>query len=831
MAQGSLKFKITSDFKKKLDQISKESSNAEKTMGSSIAKVGKIAAATGAAVYTAVSTAVSFIGKASIEAFAEQEQLVDGVKKLYKGAWPEVVNAAQQSYKTVGISANQYMQQATSFSAALVSSLNDDVQEAARLTDVAMRDMADNVNVFGSNMQDVQNAYQGFAKQNYTMLDNLKLGYGGTKTEMERLLRDAEAFEAQQGRHTKFTIDSFADIVKAIHVIQDKQKILGTTASEAMTTISGSIAMTKAAWEDWLAGLADPDADMSVLTQNLLDALGNTAKLLQPRIAEIGRTIVENLPAAISGLNDALYPVIAEALAAAWDLCIQSLNLPFPQISGSDVINGIKDTLQGLSDTIQALEPYVIGVTVAWGTFQAIVGAPAAIEAAGTAIGSLVISLTTMTDGLSLANMRQAIFNTTMMQNPIALVIAAIAGLVAALVWFFTQTETGRQAWATFTQFLSDAWNVCCEGFMAIVQPVIDGIMMAWEFLKTSLEVIFTGLQLAWQVLCEAFNIAWLLFSTPFLMAWEIIKATVDLVIQALQMAWEGFCALLAPLFEAGMVVIDAIITALQTTFETVVAVVQAIWEGLCAFLSPVFEVGMAVIMAVITGLQVAFETVVGIMRGIWDGLCAFFGPIFQGASTVITAAINAIGNIFSTIAGTIKAVWDGLGNALKNIGSSIGNFFTSTIPSKISNAFQSAKDKAIEKFQSIKSKIKGIIDNIVGFFTGANFTFPHIKLPHFSMSGEFSLAPPSVPHIGIDWYAKGGIFSSPSVIGVGEAGKEAVLPLDKIKPYFHEAAASSPAQGTVYSIGKVELNADSLSDLTTVEEFFDRVLTQVQMA
>ncbi len=735
MATGEITFKIGADIaklKKALADAEKAAGQASTDAGKRFMKMGGIAAAAGTAAISAVTTAVTFIGKASIEAFAEQEQLVGGVGKLYKGAADAVIKNASNAYRTVGISANQYMSQATSFSASLVSSLGGNVHKAAALTDVAMRDMADNVNVFGSNMQDVQNAYQGFAKQNYTMLDNLKLGYGGTKTEMQRLLKDAEAVKAKHGEMASYSVENFADIVEAIHVIQEEQGIMGTTGAEAMTTISGSIAMTKAAWQDWLAGLADPDADMSALTQQLLDGLANTATLLQPRIAEIGRTIVENLPAAITGLAEALYPVLAEALATAWNLCVQALSLPFPPITGTDVIEGFKAVLQGLKDvvdsvvetiqwlgeTIEALSPFIIGASAAWVAFQVIVGAPTAfatltslLGTVGSSMAKMALHTMAMAESFSFAAIKQAILNTTMMANPIALVVAAIVGLIAALAWFFTQTETGQQMWASFTEGLSAGWEWLCDTISSLGQALIDGLMAGWEYISSFIQGIFDGIHAGWQV------------------------------------------------------------------------------------------------------------------------LCTFIGTVFNVASTIITTAINAIGTIFSTIAGTIRGVWEGLGNALRNIGSSIGNFFTSTIPNTISEAFTSAKTKALDIFNSMKDKVKGIVDGIVGFFTGADIHLPHIKLPHFSLDGEFSLMPPSVPHLSVDWYAKGGIFSSPSVIGVGEAGKEAVLPLDKIKPYFLEAAASTPKQGNMYSIGNVEINADSLKELTTVEEFFDKVLTQVQMA
>ena len=209
--------------------------------------------------------------------YAEFEQLSGGVEKLFGPEAAEIVKKnADEAFRTAGMSANQYMEQATSFSAALIKSLNGDTVTAAQITDQAMRDMSDNVNVFGSDMQSVQNAYQGFAKGQFNMLDNLKLGYGGTKEEMQKLLRDAEQMEGfMEG---SLSIDSFADILDAIHIIQEHQKIAGTTAKEAASTVEGSIGQMQAAWDNWLTALGREDVDMTTVTDNLIQSIETAAQ-------------------------------------------------------------------------------------------------------------------------------------------------------------------------------------------------------------------------------------------------------------------------------------------------------------------------------------------------------------------------------------------------------------------------------------------------------------------------------------------------------------------------------------------------------------------------
>lgn len=266
-------------------------------------------AALGAALASAATGTVA-LGKAALESYAQYEQLVGGVDKLFQDASPKLQEYAANAYQTAGMSANQYMEQATSFSAALINSLGGDTQKAADQADVAMRAMSDNVNTFGSNMEDVQNAFQGFSKQNYTMLDNLKLGYGGTKEEMQRLISDANEYAASIGQASDLSIDSFSDIVTAIDLIQQKQHIAGTTAREAATTIEGSVNMAKAAWQNWVTELGKDDADMEKLTTQLVDSVTTAASNIVPRIAVIAgaamAALSEQLPSAIEQLGASL---------------------------------------------------------------------------------------------------------------------------------------------------------------------------------------------------------------------------------------------------------------------------------------------------------------------------------------------------------------------------------------------------------------------------------------------------------------------------------------------------------------------------------------------
>ena len=243
----------------------------------------------------AVASGIKSLISGAIEGYGEYEQLVGGVETLFGSSADTVIKNAENAYKTAGLSANAYMETVTSFSASLLQSMGNDTEAAAKKADQALTDMSDNANKMGTDMQSIQNAYQGFAKQNYTMLDNLKLGYGGTKEEMQRLIDDANALNAAQGNYTNYTIESYADIVDAIHTVQTEMGITGTTALEASTTVEGSINSMKAAYQNFVTGLGNQNADIGALTEELIQSAGNVAKNVLPVIESVVKNIAETV--------------------------------------------------------------------------------------------------------------------------------------------------------------------------------------------------------------------------------------------------------------------------------------------------------------------------------------------------------------------------------------------------------------------------------------------------------------------------------------------------------------------------------------------------------
>lgn len=286
------------------------------------------------------------LGKQSIESFAEYEQLIGGVETLFKESSGTVEEYANNAYKTAGLSANEYMETVTSFTASLLQSLNGDTAKSAEVADMAITDMADNANKMGTSMESIQNAYQGFAKQNYTMLDNLKLGYGGTKSEMERLLQDATAISG-----VEYDISNLNDVYQAIHVIQGELGITGTTAKEASETIQGSISAMKSSWQNLLTGMSDDNADLSALISNFVDSILTVGDNLLPRI----QTLIQGAGELVSGLLSTLVPEIVNIIPP---IIIEMLPTLISAVETA--ITGIVAVLPQITQSISELLPVIL---------------------------------------------------------------------------------------------------------------------------------------------------------------------------------------------------------------------------------------------------------------------------------------------------------------------------------------------------------------------------------------------------------------------------------------------------------------------------------------
>ena len=395
-----------------------------------------------AGVGTAVA-ALAGVGKSALDAYATYEQAVGGVDTLFKDASGTVQKYAAEAYRTAGVSANEYMTQVTSFSASLISSLGGDTAKAAELGNTAMIDMSDNANKMGTDIETIQQTYQSLARGNYAMLDNLKLGYGGTKSEMERLIQDANKVKQANGEMGDLSIDKFSDVVQAIHIMQQQMGITGTTAKEAATTIEGSVGMMKAAWQNWLAELGKDNADINGLTKQLVDSVGTVIQNVGPRIAQIITGITAALPQLFSSLGSTLPALVMQILPPVLG-ALGQLGTMLLTSATTWITTSLPQLLAQFQSWVTSSLPSFLqaGLTMITNLLQGIVQALPQITS------TAVIVLTTLLDGLSaqlpqlipiginaVLNLVQGILNNLpqIIDSGLKLILGLAQGLINAL--------------------------------------------------------------------------------------------------------------------------------------------------------------------------------------------------------------------------------------------------------------------------------------------------------------------------------------------------------------------------------------------------------------
>ena len=427
--------------------------SAASTVGKGIFNVATNVAKVSVAATTAGATAISALTGLAISSYADYEQLVGGVETLYKTSADKVQQYAADAYKTAGLSANEYMNTATTFAASLVSSLGGDTEQAAELANTAISDMSDNSNKMGTAMSSIQDAYNGFAKQNYTMLDNLKLGYGGTKTEMQRLLDDANKLNAAQGNYTNYTINSYADVVSAIHDVQNAMGITGTTSKEASTTIQGSVNATKSAWSNLVTGIADDNANFGQLISNFVDSATTAASNIIPRI-EVALNGVAKL------IESLVPPIMAELPSL--------IETVLPQLAQS-AVNIVQTLVTGISaNEARLLDSAIQIITVLGnGIYQML---PTVAQSALQIILTLVSKLNeNLPQMLDTAGQMLIAFVEGVSEHLPDIMLAA-ASIVETLLTYFIE-------------HLPDIVEGAMQMGDAVIDGIIDGISAAWDSL------------------------------------------------------------------------------------------------------------------------------------------------------------------------------------------------------------------------------------------------------------------------------------------------------------------------------------------------------------
>lgn len=541
-------------------------SDGLRTVANGITEIGK----------TAANMAVS-IGKASLDSYADYEQLVGGVETLYKDSAATIEKYAQTAYKNVGLSANDYMDTATSFAASLVSSLSGDTEKAAEMSNTAISDMADNWNKMGSSVQSVQDAYRGFSKQNFTMLDNLKIGYGGTKTEMERLLADADTLNAKQGVYTKYSIDSFSDIVQAIHVVQTEMGITGTTAKEAATTIQGSTASMKSAWANLLTGIADPEQNFQSLMDEFVDSVITAGNNIIPRIKEIVPTLIDGLSELVTQLAPYVSGVIMELE---------------PTIE-----EGLQALFGGLSSVASELQPIVADVFSFFGD-AIISGLTSAIESSDFSF-LLDIFNNVKTAIENIANIIDSFKN-----NANAAWDAISAKIQEVVAYVQPYVETAMQVIGqVVTQVITD--------LTPVIQSIGEAFSAAWSLVQTVWAWASAFFQAIFQSIVVIFTPFAPIISGFFQGAWIIIQSIWNVAVSFFQTVFD----LITGVFST----IDAVLSGdFQGAWESI----QGIFDGAFGFFS---TVGQNVVEGIKGGIAAVWGGLVSFVQGLWDGIKSIF--------------------------------------------------------------------------------------------------------------------------------------------------------------------------------------------------------------
>lgn len=554
-------YKLTLD-SSEYNQRMKNADEQAEGMKAKLSNVGSFLKTSLVAGMAAAGAGVVALGKQAITAYGDYEQLIGGVETLFKNSASVVNEYAANAYKTAGMSANTYMETVTSFSASLLQSLNGDTAKAAQVADMAITDMSDNANKMGSSMESIQNAYQGFAKQNYTMLDNLKLGYGGTKEEMARLLSDAEKLSGQ-----KYDISNLNDVYEAIHVVQTELGVTGTTAKEASTTLQGSAAGMKAAWSNLLVGLADENQNFDSLLENLINSIGTFAENLLPRI-KIAFSGVAKLAASLGPQIAAMLPGIASDI--------------LPQVAGI-AISVIQNLFTGLANTVpQLISKLVDSISQALPLLIT-----SAVQAVITLAQGLVDTIPSLIDAAM--QMIQGLANGIITAIPV--LIEAVPEIIDNLVNAILENipliiQTGISLFVALVEALPDIIVSIVAAIPEIVLSIVDALINNIPL------IIDAGIQLLTAIIGNL----------PL-----IITTIIQSIPQIVSAIVETFNGLMSRMQEVGSTIANNIWNGIKNIWDSIVT-----W----------FSDSITSLLAWFAGLGESFTSVgSNMLNWVWDGL------------------------------------------------------------------------------------------------------------------------------------------------------------------------------------------------------------------
>ncbi len=697
-----------------------DQSGLKKGIGS-IKSMAKTATKAFLAVGAAAATATIAIAKASVDAFAEYEQLVGGVETLFKGSSKKLIEYANQAYKTAGLSANQYMATVTGFSASLLQSLGGDAEKAADIANQALIDMSDNANKMGTSMEAIQNAYQGFAKQNYTMLDNLKLGYGGTKTEMERLLKDAQALTG-----VKYDISNLADVYTAIHVIQENLGIAGTTALEAEKTISGSAATMKAAWQNVLTAISG-GGDLDRAIENLVDSISNYFENIVP--------VIERALAGIGTLIEKVAPMLVQTVVKSLIKAIPSLlNAVYQMIIG---------LAKGIYEGIKAL--FTVGSGGVTADIKTSVGG-IATEAGNASIGMEELGDATEKAGKQ-AKKSLAAFDDLN-------IISSGAGGGAGKIPEIATGSIGGGVIDVDTSALTETENEV-GGFASVMQEqfakIAEYAKLIWDSAPVQSFVFATQTSL---VFLKDFAITlWNDLRTNTALTWQNIKGDLALSCQNMSLLWTNMWSDFSVAVNTwGQPIIDNVSVLFNSIWESAidpaVLIIVDIWNGLVETLLNLWDEHGGLLL---NNIGEFANNIVGLFQSIYDNVLEpIIEPLLENLSWLwedhIKKALLALGDFIASLANgaleiynkfidpivkfvldVLSPIWAVLCEVIiGSVGTLVG-FFTDIVASIlkiltglidfITGVFTGNFKKALN---GIKGVFKGLLEGIMSIFKGA---------------------------------------------------------------------------------------------------------------
>lgn len=683
---GTAYVQIEPSFDGAVQKIDKEFGGAGKESGKSfsggfasvVGTVGKVAMGAAAA----GTAAVAGLTKQATDSFANYQQLVGGVETLFSDSADTVLANADRAFTTAGLSANDYMETVTSFSASLLQSLDGDTARAAETADRAIIDMSDNANKMGTSMESIQNAYQGFAKQNYTMLDNLKLGYGGTKEEMKRLLADAGKIAG-----VKFDISSYADIIDAIHVMQESMGIAETTSIEAASTISGSMASVKSSWENVLTAIGTGDADKINETINqLVETAGVFAQNMIPTIeASLG---------GISQLISQLAPEIAEIIPELINTILPSL-----LSAAVDIVTTLCD---GIVNTIPTLLPTVLsaGLDIAKALSDGLLSAvPTLLPVAFDVINSLIQLFMELAPQL--------------IQTGFDIILQLANGIAEALPTLIPQiVEVVLQ----IVQTIIDNIPMLISAANDIVVGLLDGIITALPMLLDALPGLITSVI---DALLQSLPIIIQGFTQIFTMLVQHLPEIIQELIEAAPQILFGIIGALAEnaplLIEAFVQLFIAVAQALPDIIMVLVeSIPQSFIEIANAFMG-ILPILLDTFSQIFTQLAPVFMQLGQYAQMAWEAIKTAFGDVGTWLKTKFTTAVNNVKTVFNTLKTFFKSTWEAIKNVFSDVGTKfleVGKGIVSGIQKGLSSSWDNLKaflQKACGDLVALAKKILGI--------------------------------------------------------------------------------------------------------------------------